>query len=205
MSAAALGREQRTESSESAHLDSFWSQTCGLGEAPKQEEVQSLATEGLRGPPTRLAEGKPNCSTAGFPREEQQGLPSTRRSALGTKHRAGEFVLSYARKEMMDKRQGRGTGMFISSICWPELGRLCGVASLPHGFSWKVTQPCLSLFSLLAFLLLLQYWGLGPEPHCYWANNLPMSYILASVFLFLFYGVIHNTKLVILTMKIVMQ
>lgn len=65
MSTAAPAREQRTESSESAHLDSFWSQTCGLGEAPKQEEVQSLATEGRRGPPTRFAEGRPNCSRAG--------------------------------------------------------------------------------------------------------------------------------------------
>lgn len=67
-------------------------------------------------------------------------------------------------------------------VCRPELGRHYGVASLPHGFSWKVMQPCLSLFSLLVFLLLLQYWGLGPEPHCCWANNLPMSYILVSVF-----------------------
>lgn len=111
-----LAGSKGTESSDSALLDSFWSQTCGLGEAPKQEEVQSLATKGQRGPPTRLAEGRRNCSTAGFPREEQQGLPSTSRIALGTKHRAGEFVLSYARKEMMGRRQGRGTAVLASSL-----------------------------------------------------------------------------------------
>lgn len=80
-----LAGSKGTESSDSALLDSFWSQTCGLGEAPKQEEVQSLATKGQRGPPTRLAEGRRNCSTAGVPKGRAARTSKYQQNCLGNK------------------------------------------------------------------------------------------------------------------------
>lgn len=147
---------------------------------------ESLATEGLRGPPTRLAEGRPNCSTAGSRGQSSKDFQAP--AEVPWEPNTGLGSLSELCQEGND---GQTAWERNSGVCLQCLQARAGWAlwgSITTSWLFLGSHATLSLFSLLAFLLFATLLGTGPRTSLLLGKQPTNELYPCLCVLLLFYG-----------------